>query len=184
MLLISSAAWPRIATADPITIFLDGRQAVSVSLVRDDTGQDREDRQVVPLRGIATTQAISPQGHSASSVATLFSDVSDPLHMSGAAFGSSTVTVPSINQIGLSETLSLSQFNLFFLLDSPHRFNFTALFRGTPSLTEGQNQSTGRWTASLVAISAAGTFNVFEHVNGFAAMGFDRVRGKRSTSTA
>jgi hypothetical protein len=176
LLALNWVAWPGTAAADPITIFLDGRQAVSVSLVRDNAGQDREDRQVVPLQGIATTQAISPQGHSASSVATLFSDVSDPLHMFAAAFVSSTVAVPSINQIGLSETLSLSQFNVFFLLDSPHRFNFSAFFRGTPSLTVGQNQSNGRWRASLVAISAASTFNVFEHANPFPAVGFDRVR--------
>ena len=178
LLTLSWIAWPGVVGADPITIFLDGRQAVSVSLVRDNTGQDREDRQVVALRGIAATQIMSPHGHSASSVATLFSELSDPLHMFGAAFGRSTVAVPSTNQIGISSTLSLSQFNVFFSLDSPHTFTFSALFRGTPNLTEGQNRSAGRWTASLGAISAGRTFNVFEHASPFAAIGFDRVREK------
>jgi hypothetical protein len=177
-LALSWVAWPGVVAADPITIFLDGRQAVTVSVVRDNNGQDREERQVVPLRGIAATQVVSPDGHSASSLATLFSDVSDPLHMFGAAFGSSTVAVPSINQIGASETLSLSQFNLFFLLDSPYSFNFTAFFRGTPTFTDGQNRSAGRWTASLAAISAGRTLNAFEHGSFFPAVGFDRVREK------
>ena len=72
---VSSAGSPGTVAADPDTILLDGRQVVSVSFVRENTGQDRQERQVVPLAGTASTQIMSPQGHSASAVATLLSDL-------------------------------------------------------------------------------------------------------------
>ena len=147
----------------------------SASIVRDDTGQDRQARHVVPAGGTAVAEVTSPQGHFASAVATLVSDVSDPRHMSGEGSGSALATVPPNNQIGLSSAQSLSQFNLFFFLDSPHRFDFTAEFTGTGRVSDPQHFSARSWTAALVAISAAETFNVFEHARPI-AIGAARVR--------
>ncbi len=174
-LLVSSAALPPTVNADPITIFVDGRHATSVSLVRDNAGEDRERREVVPVQGTATTEVSSPQGHFATAVARVFSDVSDPRLMSGAGSGSVTAIVPPINTIGLSETVSVSQFNLFFFLDSPHRFDFSAYFTGTGSSNDPQAFSGRSWTASLIAMSAARTVNVFEHRRSL-AVGSNKVR--------
>jgi hypothetical protein len=154
LVVIGSAAWPRTVAADPIRIVLDGRQVVAVSLVRDDTGEDREDRQ--ELRGVesASTDVMSPQGHSATAVATLVSDVSDPHHMSGAGAGIAIATVPSTNQIGLSQNLSLPQFNLAFFLDAPQAFDFDGIFTGTDSLDDPQTFASRTWTAAVFGISS------------------------------
>jgi hypothetical protein len=171
---VSSVAWPRTVAADPIRIVLDGRQVVAVSLVRDDTGLDRQDRQELRGGESASTDVMSPQGHSASAVATLVSDVSDPRHMSGVGAGIAIATVPSTNQIGLSQNLSLPQFNLAFFLDAPHAFDFDGIFTGTDSLDDPQTFSSRTWTAALFATSS-GSSTVFRKGRPLST-GTDRVR--------
>ena len=176
LLIISSAAWPRIATADPIKIFLDGRQAIAGTAVRDNAGQDRQDVQGCPGGGSAAALVMSPDGHAASATATLASSVSDPHHMSGSGVGSATATVPSTNLLGLAQATSLPQFNIAFLLDAPHAFDFSALFTGTASINTPQVFSSRSWQASLFFISSdLHSFRVFEDSRTLSA-GTDRIR--------
>ena len=180
LLTLSSALWPQIATADPITIVYVGSGAYSRSLVRDNTGQDREDFQELPVGGTGATaaQATSPEGHSAMAVASLFSDVSDPLHMSGAGFGSATVAVPPTNAIGFAEAYSVSGFDVTFFLDSPHRFDFNAQFTGSTESVGGGGDSSDRvWTALLYLLpdGNGNLLSVFSD-GGINLVGTDRVR--------
>lgn len=174
-LVVSSAAWPRDATADPITIFLDGRQVIAGTLVRNNAGQDIRDEKVLPGNGSAAAQAVSPEGYAASAVASLVSSVSDPHHMSGSGAGRVSATVPLTNQAGFSSTTSLPQFNIGFLLGTAHAFDFTAQFTGTNSENTVQVFSSRSWQASLFFIAPdLHLFRVFEDARTLSA-GTDQI---------
>ncbi len=173
LLTVSLTALPGVAVADPIQIFLDGRNVLAAVVTQNNSDQLLNDRHQLFGEPLASAAVVSPDGYIGSALTTLSSSVTDPHHLFGAGTGSASATVPSTNRTGVSEAASQSSFNVGFFLNTPHTFDFSGVFTGTDSVVELGIFSSRAWTASLVSTTADST--IFDHRRVLAS-GTDQVK--------
>ena len=173
LLTVSLTALPGVAVADPIQIFLDGRNVFAAVVTQNNSDQLLNDRHQLFGEPLASAAVVSPDGYIASALTTLSSSVTDPHHLFGAGTGSASATVPSTNRTGVSAANSESTFSVGFFLDRQHAFDFSGVFTGTDSLVEAGNVSSRVWVASLVSITADSI--IFDHRRVLAS-GTDQLR--------
>lgn len=131
LLTITVAAWPGTAASDPIRINQDARIAAASALIvanRSHTQvQDRQDAS----NNLSASVSLSIGDVFGQGAATLNSSVTaHHISAGGTILATATVT-PSPDIFRSSLTFAISDLILGFDLDTPHRFDFSAVFTAT-----------------------------------------------------
>jgi hypothetical protein len=143
--LVGLTLWPAVASADPIRIVLDNRQAFSSTFVQDSTGQTADQQSAAAGDALRTSATSSTVLSNAAATGTLISSL-DPGHFTGS--GNAGI---SSDTAGAATVAAQALFQATFRLDQAYDFVFAGQFgaTGIVPLREGQPNVSGSWRTVL-----------------------------------